>query len=201
MDRVESYLNQLSLVVTDMPQADIWNAIDVLMSAWERQAMIYTMGNGGSASTASHMANDLNKLTIVEGQPRFRSVCITDNVPLVTAWANDSAYEHAFAEPLRNLIRQDDVLIVISGSGNSPSVIEAVEVANKASAVTLGYTSLDGGQLKLVVDHCIRVPTNWIVQQEDAHLILNHCIATTLRGLIEERAAASRDATGSGAAG
>ena len=68
MDRVESYLNQLSLVVTDMPQADIWNAIDVLMSAWERQAMIYTMGNGGSASTASHMANDLNKLTIVEGQ-------------------------------------------------------------------------------------------------------------------------------------
>ena len=101
MDRVESYLKQLSQVVTDMPQADIWNAIDVLMSAWERQAMIYTMGNGGSASTASHMANDLNNLTIVEGQPRFRTVCITDKTKI--GRSNISRLCHTLGELLEEI--------------------------------------------------------------------------------------------------
>ena len=187
MDPVEAYLSEYAQVVQAMPQDAIWESINVLMSAWEREATIFTLGNGGSSSTASHMANDLGKMTVVEGKPRMRAICITDNVPLMTAWANDDSYEHAFSEPLKNLVRKGDVVVAISGSGNSPNVIEAVRVAKNASAITLGFTGRDGGQLKTEVDHCVCVPSDWIVQQEDGHLLLDHVIATTLRRLILER--------------
>ncbi|HID24182.1 MAG TPA: SIS domain-containing protein [Planctomycetaceae bacterium] len=144
------------------------------------------MGNGGSAATASHMANDFNKLTIVPGQPRFKAIALTDNVPLMTAWGNDTAYENIFVEQLLNFLEPGDVVIGISTSGNSPNVLKALQVAREHGAVTVGFTGRDGGQLKHLVDHCILVPSDHIGQQEDMHMVLDHVIATTLRHLIEQ---------------
>ena len=176
-----------------MPRDQIWNVIHVLMDAWRERRQIFLLGNGGSAATASHMANDLNKLTIVPGQPRFKAIALTDNVPLMTAWGNDTAYENIFVEQLLNFLEPGDVVIGISTSGNSPNVLKALQVAREHGAVTVGFTGRDGGRLRHLVDHCIFIPSDHIGRQEDAHLILDHVIATTLHRLIEEQAEARGD--------
>jgi D-sedoheptulose 7-phosphate isomerase len=139
------------------------------------------MGNGGSAATASHMANDLNKLAIVPEQPRFRAISLSDNVPCMTAWANDSAYEDIFAEQLSNFLDPGDVVIAISASGNSPNVIKAIRLAREMGAITIGFTGKDGGQLKPLVDICLCIPSDHLGVQEDGHIILDHVIANALR--------------------
>ena len=193
MDMVEAYLTQLAKVMAEMPRDQIWGVIHALMDAWRRRARVFLLGNGGSAATASHMAYNLNKLTIVPGQPRFKAIALTDNVPLMTAWGNDTAYENIFAEQLLNFLEPGDVVIGISTSGNSPSVLKALHVAQEHGAVTVGFTGRDSGQLKHLVEHCICVPSDHVGQQEDAHMILDHVIATTLRQLIEEEAEARGD--------
>ena len=193
MDTVETYLTQLVKVVGEMPQDQIWGVILALMGAWRRRARVFLMGNGGSAATASHMAYDLNKLIIVPGQPRFKAIALTDNVPLMTAWGNDSAYEDIFVEQLVNFLEPGDVVIGISTSGNSPNVVKALQVAREHGAITVGFTGRDGGRLKHLVEHCISVPSDHIGQQEDAHMILDHVIAIALRQLIEEEAEARRN--------
>lgn len=167
-----------------MSREAIWSVIDVLMDAWRNGRHVFIFGNGGSASTASHMANDLNKLTIVPGKRRFKAMCLTDNVPLMTAWSNDTAYENAFAEQMLNFLEPHDVVIGISCSGNSANVVKAFEVAREQGAATISFTGNSGGQCKELADHCVRVPSDHIGQQEDAHLILDHVIANTLKQLI-----------------
>lgn len=188
MNTVEAYLTQLAKVVDEMPRDQIWNVVHVLMDAWRRGSRVFLLGNGGSAATASHMANDLNKLAIVPGQPRFKALALTDNVPLMTAWGNDTAYENIFVEQMLNFLEPDDVVVGISASGNSSNVLKAIQVAREHGAVTVGFTGQNGGKLKGVAEHCILVPSNHITQQEDAHLILDHVIANTLRQLIESEA-------------
>jgi D-sedoheptulose 7-phosphate isomerase len=188
MDAVETYLTELAEMVRQMPQDKIWDVIHVLMGAWRRGSRVFLLGNGGSAATASHMANDLNKYTIVAGQRRFRALALSDNVPLMTAWGNDTSYERIFVEQMLNFWEPGDVAIGISGSGNSPNVIHALQVARDLGGTTIGFTGQDGGELKRVVDHCVHVPSDKIVQQEDGHMILDHLIATTLRSLIEAEA-------------
>ena len=213
MDIVETYLTQLAEVVAEMPRDQIWDVIYALVDAWQRRARVFLLGNGGSAATASHMAYALNKLTIVpgqprgigvieaepvnrdsipRGQPRFKAIALTDNVPLMTAWGDDTAYENIFVEQLLNFLEPGDVVIGISPSGNSPNVLKALQVAREHGAVTVGFTGRDSGQLKHLVEHCICVPSDHVGQQEDAHMILDHVIATTLRQLIEEEAEARR---------
>ena len=189
MDPVDTYLRQLAVVVQDMPRDEIWKVIQVLMDAWRRGSRVFLLGNGGSAATASHMANDLNKLTIVPGQPRFKALALTDSVPLMTAWGNDTAYENIFCEQMLNFLEAGDVAIAISASGNSPNVLKAMQVAREHGAITVGFSGRDGGRLKGLVDHCILVPSDHIGQQEDGHMILDHLIATTLHQLVEEEAA------------
>ncbi len=156
-----------------------------MFEAWRREAQIFILGNGGSAATASHMANDLNKLTITPGKPRFKAIALTDNIPLMTAWGNDNSYEDIFAEQLINFIRPDDVVVAISASGNSPNVLRAVQVARQHGALTIGLTGDTGGKLKGLVDYCVLTPTGHICQQEDCHLIVEHAIANTLKTLVE----------------
>jgi len=127
------------------------------------------------------MACDLAKGTILPDRYRFRVIALTDNVPLMTAWGNDTHYENIFAEQLRPLIGQGDVLIAISASGNSPNVLKAIEVAREAGALSIGFTNQVGGQLKDMVDHCLRVPCTIIEQVEDVHMILAHCITSAVR--------------------
>lgn len=194
MDLVQGYLTELADVVNKMPRDRIWDVIQVLMDAWRRGSNVFLLGNGGSAATASHMANDLNKGTLVPGQPRFKALALTDNIPLMTAWGNDAAYEDIFAEQMLNFLEPGDVVLGISTSGNSANVLRAMEVAREHGAVTVGFTGRSGGRLGPLVDHCIYVPSDDIGQQEDAHMILDHLIAKTLRQLIEAESRQQQEA-------
>ncbi|RME37328.1 MAG: SIS domain-containing protein, partial [Thermoflexia bacterium] len=156
-------------------------AIDVLLSAAYVGSTIFTMGNGGSAATASHFACDLAKGAIVPGGPRFRVIALTDNVPLITAWSNDVAYENIFAEQLSNLMGRGDVVVAFSGSGNSPNVLRAIALAREQGGITIGFSGFDGGQLSRVVDVPVVVLCHCMEQIEDVHLVLCHLMTTVLR--------------------
>ena len=184
-DPLNQYLVELEEAVRLLKRDTLWQATQVLFEAWRREAQIFILGNGGSAATASHMANDLNKLTITPGKPRFKAIALTDNIPLMTAWGNDNSYEDIFAEQLINFIRPDDVVVAISASGNSPNVLRAVQVARQHGALAIGLTGDTGGKLISLVDHCVLTPTGHVCQQEDCHLIAEHAIANTLKALVE----------------
>jgi len=184
-DPVDNYLDQLEQTIRNTPRDQIWAVIHILMEAWRERRQIFILGNGGSAATASHMVNDLNKLTIVDDKPRFKAIALTDNIPLMTAWGNDTAYENIFVEQMLNFLEPDDVVIGISTSGNSSNVVKAIQVASKYGAITIAFTGNNGGQLKDLVDHCIFIPSDHIGHQEDGHMILDHVIANTLKELIQ----------------
>ena len=181
---VPQYLEDLTAVLERLPMRDVLRVQEVLLDAWRAERTIFVAGNGGSAATASHMVNDLNKGAIVDGQPRFRALALTDNIPLITAWSNDTAYHRAFVEQMMNFLRPGDVLIAISGSGNSPNIIAAVEWAREAGALTVGFTGGTGGRLRALVEHCVVVPSNRMEQIEDAHLALSHALCVSLRAAI-----------------
>ena len=182
---VDDYLIQLEGVIHAISREQIWAVVNVLMDAWRGGKHIFLFGNGGSAATASHMANDLNKFATVEGKPRFKAIALSDNVPLMTAWGNDTAYENIFVEQLLNFIEAGDVVIGISASGNSANVLKALSVGAQYGAITVGFTGDRGGKIKKIVDHCIFIPSGLIGQQEDGHMILDHVIVLTLKDLIE----------------
>jgi len=183
-DPVDDYLNNLTSTLGQISRAEVNAVIDVLFKTWKARKQVFILGNGGSSTTASHMANDLCKLTAVDGKPRFKAFSLSENVALLTAWGNDSAYENVFAEQLVNYLEQGDVVIAISTSGNSPNVLRALDVAEAHGAIRVGFTGLDGGQLKSRVDYCISIPDEHMGRQEDGHLILDHIIANTLRWMI-----------------
>ena len=181
---VHQYLSQLEDTIAKISRDDIWSVIHVLMDAWRKKNQVFLLGNGGSAATASHMANDLNKFTLVEGQNRFRAIALSDNIPLMTAWANDTSYEHIFVEQLTNFLNEGDIVIGISCSGNSRNVLRAMRFAKKNGAKTIAFTGDNGGKLKDIADQCIFIPSPHIGQQEDGHMILDHVISNTLKELI-----------------
>ena len=183
-DPIENYLSKMALTVEKISRQEIWDVVNVLFTAWKDGKRIYIFGNGGSAATASHMTNDLNKLVNVQGKPRFKAVSLSDNIPLITAWGNDSEFEDIFAQQLKNFIEPDDIVIGISTSGRSENILRAIRYANEMNAVTIGFTGDKGGELKLLVDYCINIPDDNTHRQEDCHLILDHLISTTLHELI-----------------
>jgi D-sedoheptulose 7-phosphate isomerase len=126
------------------------------------------------------MMNDLMKCTIVEGRPRFRAMALTDNVATLSAFANDVAYDEIFIEPLRVHLDNRDVVLALSGSGNSPNVLRAIAFATEVGARTVGLCGDTGGKLATIVDVAVKIPAARIGQQEDGHLILNHAIALAL---------------------
>src|SRR5437879_4288444 len=160
----------------------------LLEEAYRNGRRIFLMGNGGSAATASHFALDLAKNTIKLGAPRLKTISLTDNVPLITAWSNDTSYEHVFEEQLANMIEPGDVVIGISTSGNSPNVINALRFAKQYHAVTIGLLGARGGQIKHIVDAYILAPGRNIEQEEDAHMILAHVITRHMREVVRSYA-------------
>lgn len=185
LDSIARYLEEVQAVLSALPLAAIREVADVLLSANYVGSTIFTMGNGGSAATASHFACDLAKGTIRPGRPRFRVIALTDNVPLMTAWSNDVAYEDLFAEQLRGLIQRGDVVVAFSGSGNSPNVLNAVELARRMGGITIGFSGFDGGALSTMVDVPVVVPSTCMEQIEDVHLVLCHLTTTVLRERLE----------------
>jgi D-sedoheptulose 7-phosphate isomerase len=141
---------------------------------------VFLMGNGGSAATASHFVNDLLKGTTQPGQPRFKVMCLADNVSTLTAYANDTSYEMIFAEPLAALAEPGDVVIAISGSGNSPNVLRAMDTAQDLGLTRIGLTGCAGGKLKAKCDVCVVVPSDSMQIIEDAHLAILHAIFRAL---------------------
>jgi D-sedoheptulose 7-phosphate isomerase len=178
---INNYLADISATLTRLPVGAIAQVIDMLEEARERGRSVFLFGNGGSAATASHFASDLAKGAICSGKPRLRAFALTDHVPLLSAWANDSAYEHIFAEQLENFIEAGDIAIGISGSGNSANVLNGVKAAKAKGATTIGFISFDGGRLKELVDIPVVVPIHNMEQAEDMHLLLGHVITTCLR--------------------
>lgn len=186
MEGIQRYLGEVQEVLDALPEEAIRDVVDILLSANYVGSTIFTLGNGGSAATASHFACDLAKGTIRENRPRFRVIPLTDNVPLMTAWSNDVAYQDMFAEQLRNLIREGDVVVAFSGSGNSENVLRAVRLAQRARGITVGLTGFSGGALRDMVDVPVVVPCHCMEQIEDVHVILCHLICTVLRQQMEE---------------
>lgn len=186
MNPVPAYFEQLKETLDGIDPVAVNAVIDLLHQTRQRQRQVFIMGNGGSASTASHFVCDLAKNTRVAGWPDYRVQGLTDNMALVTAFANDEGYENAFAGPLASLVQTGDVVIGISTSGNSPNVLQGIEVARQVGAVTVGLTGFDAGKLGAMVDHHVHVPSDIIEHVEDIHLMLEHLITKELRERAEE---------------
>ena len=178
---IEGYLSEVSATFGKLPVGGIAQVVELLEEARTRGKRVYIFGNGGSAATASHFASDLAKGAISKGKPRIKAFALTDNVPLLSAWANDAAYESIFAEQLENFIEPGDIAVGISGSGNSPNVLNGVKVARGKGATIIGFIGFDGGKLKDLADIALIVPSHNMEQVEDIHLLLEHVITTCLR--------------------
>src|SRR3989440_2661823 len=169
MEAINGYFTELEQMVRAISLPHLERVLRLLEQAYLEYHRIFIMGNGGSAATASHFALDLAKNTIVEGAPRLKAISLTDHVPLITAWSNDTAYEHIFAEQLANLIEPGDVAIGISASGNSLNVINALLMAKRSRAYTIGLLGAQGGRIRDLVDAYVLAPGQNIEQEEDAH--------------------------------
>ena len=176
MERIKTYIANLQAAIDALPIEKIKRVIDLIMEAYEADKQVFVIGNGGSASTASHFACDLGKGTIVQGKRRLRIMSLTDNVAVMTAWANDVSYDDIFAEQLKNLLNRNDLVIGISASGNSKNVLKAIEYANSMDCTTIGLTGFGGGKLAKIADESIIVDSYDYGPVEDIHLILDHII-------------------------
>lgn len=182
---IRNYLSELKKSLNKLDLEKIAEAIDMLFTAYKNNKKVFILGNGGSASTASHMACDLGKGTLKRvydnDERRFRVISLTDNVAVLTAFANDVSYDDIFIQQLRNLVEKDDIVIALSGSGNSKNVIKAVEYAKKSGAKTISISGFKtGGKLARIVNCAIVTQSNYYGPCEDIQLILNHIIISWL---------------------
>jgi D-sedoheptulose 7-phosphate isomerase len=189
----DTYLQDLKVTLDQLPMDSIQKAIDLLHEARLNGRKIFIMGNGGSASTASHFVCDLGKNTRMQGWPNFKVIGLADNMAIFSALANDEGYGNVFSQQLANLVEADDIVIGISASGKSPNVLNAIEVARQAGAFTIGMSGYDGGHLASMVDISVHVPSFCIEHVEDIHLMLEHMIT---KALIERVNAAPVQETG-----
>jgi D-sedoheptulose 7-phosphate isomerase len=175
-----------------LPFDQVDSVVEVLLQAYRSGHTVFLFGNGGSAALASHFACDLGKGTANGSRPRFRVMALTDNVPVMTAWANDSNYQDIFAEQLLNFAEPDDLAFAISGSGNSPNILKALQVAKQAGLTTAGLGGFGGGQMRALCDACIVVPCDNMQVIEDLHLCIAHSLFTCIRARIAGEKQTSR---------
>lgn len=184
------YFEELQRVLGGLPHEAIDQLASTLVRAYESGRMVYLFGNGGSASLASHLACDLGKGTAYcNGGKRFRVLALTDNLPTLTAWANDFSYDDVFSEQLRNFVQPEDVAFGISGSGRSKNVLNALHLAREAGATTIGMSGFQGGEMKVLCNICVIIPSNNMQIIEDLHLATAHSIYRIVHSRITRRAA------------
>jgi len=176
MNFIENYKADLIHTIGVIDNAQVQTAIDWFKAARENKKHIFVCGNGGSASTASHFACDIVKGASFQREERFRIMALTDSLPTITAYSNDVGYECVFAEQLQNFAQPGDILMAISGSGNSPNVLRAVEYGNSIGCKTIALTGRDGGKLGPLAQLNIQVPVPHMGRIEDAHMIVCHMI-------------------------
>ena len=185
-DYSKSYIDYLSSVLSNISLTDIEKFVEVLLEARERESSIFFIGNGGSAATASHFANDIAIGTRTYEKP-FRAISLCDNQAVITAIANDDGYEKIFSQQLQVLLKKQDVVVAISASGNSPNLLDAIDTAKKMNTITVGISAFDGGKMKEMVDISVHVPTEKgeYGPAEDAHMVLDHLISSYLMRLVK----------------
>jgi len=170
------YLNEIKSVLNDLPLEKFEEIVNLILKAYVEERQIFIMGNGGSGSTASHFACDINKGVCFGLNKRFKVICLNDNIPTMLAYANDVSYAHIFVEQLKNFLKPHDLVIGISASGNSENVLRAIHYANENGAHTIGFTGFDGGKLATLAHTSLIVPVNDMQKVEDVHLILTHML-------------------------
>lgn len=176
---IKIYFDRIKSLLDNLDTKPVEKAAQIIESAYNNESHIFLIGNGGSASTASHMANDFSKGIHTGSEKRFKALSLADNTPLITAISNDKGYEEIFVEQLKVFLSKGDVIIGISASGNSPNVINALQYAKGHGAKTIGFVGFDGGKMKDIADVCIHVKTQKGLYGpvEDIHLILDHLIS------------------------
>jgi D-sedoheptulose 7-phosphate isomerase len=180
-----NYRTGLSKALDSVSPERLEEFVHLLENACEEGRQVFLMGNGGSGSTASHFACDLNKGVSYGRQKRFRVISLNDNLPTLTAYANDVSYEDVFVEQLKNFLRPGDLVVGISGSGNSPNVLNAIAYANSFGAHTVGLCGFDGGKLAGIVRTPILAPVRDMQKAEDIHMILLHVVMQVLCARIQ----------------
>lgn len=188
------YLSDMEKIARSLCREDIDKVIEMLFSAWRRGATIFIMGNGGSASTATHFACDLQKCTIADGKKRVKALALNDNIPLASAWTNDNGFDNLFAEQLKNFLQPGDVVIALSVHGGvgrdkagawSQNLLKAVYLAKESGALTIGFSGFAGGALKETCDACVTVPFDSTPQVESFHAALEHLVTFCLKEKIQ----------------
>jgi D-sedoheptulose 7-phosphate isomerase len=177
---ISEYIKKQQRVLADLDLGEIDAIAQLLKKAYEEERTIFILGNGGSGSTASHFACDINKGACLHAKNKYRVMALTDNMPTILAIANDINYESIFVEQLKNFARPGDVVIGISGSGNSPNVLMAIEYASELGCTTIGVCGYDGGKLKPMVDCCFHVKVNDMQIVEDLHMVFVHILMRLL---------------------
>jgi D-sedoheptulose 7-phosphate isomerase len=177
---IDNYFDAHYRVASILDRNSIDSAIKLINNKFQSGKKIITCGNGGSASTASHYITDWNKMINISTGKKFRGFSLCDNVGLITAYGNDISYDEIFSGQLKSILDEGDLLIAISGSGNSKNVINAVEYANMNGAQTLGVLGYDGGKLLPMVNHAFLVPSFDMQICEDIHLMFGHMVMKTL---------------------
>jgi len=194
--RTDEYLSEVSKIASDLDRGDIDKAISILYDAWRSDNQVFVAGNGGSASTSTHFACDLNKWVSDEAERKFRAFALVDNIPMVSALTNDNGWGEIYVEQLKNFFRKGDVLVAISvhgGSGSdkaglwSQNLLKAVKYAKDNGGKVVGLSGFDGGVLKTAADACVVVPAESTPHVEGMHLVLTHLMSEQLRALISKK--------------
>lgn len=179
-NEIEKYLDEEMAVIKSLDHNAINQVLNDIVDTYEKEGTIYIFGNGGSSATASHFMNDFNKGLSETLEKKFRFCCLNDNVPTVMAIANDCGFEKVFVMQLEGKLKKEDLVIGISGSGNSMNVVTALEYAKSNHVKTVGITGYDGGKVRKLVDTALHVPVNNMQITEDIHMIFDHLMMTVL---------------------
>ncbi len=182
----KSYLDTLRRCLDEIEQQDIRAVADLLFEVYRKGKTVYIFGNGGSAATANHVACDFNKTASTPNKPRLKAISLADNIALITAVGNDINYDSIFSYQLEGIIGVGDVVIAISGSGNSSNILKAVTYAKQQGAKIIAFTGFGGGKLKPMADICINLESQLYGPVEDVHLILDHMLTAMLKERIQD---------------
>jgi len=170
------YLSELKDLLDRFDHDNFEKIVDLILSAYEKETHIFVMGNGGSGSTASHFACDINKGCCMDLDKKFKMICVNDSIPTLLALANDVSYDAVFVEQMKNFFAPGDLVIGISGSGNSENVLQAIQYANENNGTTIGLSGYSGGKLSKMVDVSLVADIHDMQKTEDVHMIVVHMI-------------------------
>ncbi|MCH3909419.1 MAG: SIS domain-containing protein [Bacilli bacterium] len=186
-NEIKEYYAREIKVIEELDADELNKAMNALLEHYEKETNIYVFGNGGSSATASHMVCDFNKGTCYNVEKRFRFICLNDNIPTMMALANDVSFDDVFYYQLENKLKKEDLVLAISGSGNSHNVIKAVEYAKKVGCEIMGMTGYDGGKLDKMSDYHLHVPADDMQITEDLHMGFDHMIMQIFWKYLEKR--------------